>query len=278
MINRNISVHLQDYPDVKFLDDDLDLIKNMDLVRSICSTALAIRDNKNLRVRLPLQSLTVIGKSANIIKDFHEIIAEEVNVKEINFIEDISQFADLKLQINFKKIGAKFGSKIKEITQATKENNWQKIDDKTIEIAGIKLVDDEFELKLTTKNYDEKKFVINALPTNDFLVSLNIEITLELEDEGISRDIVRAVQQNRKDANLQITDHIELTIFSNNPRILAVAKNFSDYIKSQVLANNIIISENNINSVEKNNLSNLKIFDNQLEDGDIQIAIRVLYF
>jgi isoleucyl-tRNA synthetase len=278
MINRNISVHLQDYPDVKFLDDDLDLIKNMDLVRSICSTALAIRDNKNLRVRLPLQSLTVIGKSANIIKDFHEIIAEEVNVKEINFIEDIYQFADLKLQINFKKIGAKFGSKIKEITQATKENNWQKIDDKTIEIAGIKLVDDEFELKLTTKNYDEKKFVINALPTNDFLVSLNIEITLELEDEGISRDIVRAVQQNRKDANLQITDHIELTIFSNNPRILAVAKNFSDYIKSQVLANNIIISENNINSVEKNNLSNLKIFDNQLEDGDIQIAIRVLYF
>jgi len=97
MINRNISVHLQDFPDVKFLDDDLDLITQMDLVRSICSTALAIRDNKNLRVRLPLQSLTIIGKSANKIKDFHEIIAEEVNVKEINFIEDISQFADLKL-------------------------------------------------------------------------------------------------------------------------------------------------------------------------------------
>ncbi len=276
MINRNISVHLQDYPDVKFLDDDLDLINDMDLVRSICSTALAIRDNKNLRVRLPLQSLTVIGKSANKIKDFHEIIAEEVNVKEINFIEDISQFADLKLQINFKKIGAKFGAKIKEITQATKENNWQKIDDKTIEIAGIKLVDDEFELKLTTKNYDEKKLVINALPTNDFLVSLNIEITTELEDEGISRDIVRAVQQNRKDANLQITDHIELTIFSDNPRILAVAKNYSDYIKSQVLANNIIISEKNINSPEKNNLTNIKIFDNQLDDGNISVAIRVL--
>jgi isoleucyl-tRNA synthetase len=248
----------------------------MDLVRSICSTALAIRDNKNLRVRLPLQSLTVIGKSANKIKDFHEIIAEEVNVKEINFIEDISQFADLKLQINFKKIGAKFGAKIKEITQATKENNWQKIDDKTIEIAGIKLVDDDFELKLTTKNYDEKKLVINALPTNDFLVSLNIEITTELEDEGISRDIVRAVQQNRKDANLQITDHIELTIFSDNPRILAVAKNYSDYIKSQVLANNIIISEKNINSPEKNNLTNIKIFDNQLDDGNISVAIRVL--
>ena len=70
MINRNISVHLQDFPEVNFLADDLELVNDMDLVRAICSTALAIRDNKNLRVRLPLQSLTIIGKSANKIKDF----------------------------------------------------------------------------------------------------------------------------------------------------------------------------------------------------------------
>ena len=117
---------------------------------------------------------------------------------------------------------------------------------------------------------------MNALPSNDFLVSLNIEITPDLINEGISRDIVRAIQQNRKDANLQITDHIELTIFSTNPQILAVAKNYNDYIKSQVLAKNIIINQNNINSSQQNNLTNLKIFDNQLDDGDIQIALRVL--
>jgi len=267
MIDRKTSVHLQDFPSVNFLNDEVDLIRDMDLIRAICSTALAIRDSKNLRVRLPLQSLTIIGKNAHRILPFIDIISEEVNVKEIKIAENISEFADNKLQINFKKIGAKFGAKIKEITQAIKENNWQKIDDKTIEIAGVKLVDDDFELKLTIKNIDEKKSAILALPSNDFLILLSIEITQELEDEGIARDIVRAIQQNRKDADLQITDMVKLEIFSTKPRITSVAKRFEDYIKSQVLAISLEISNDKISN------SSAKIFDNQLDDGDIQIAI-----
>jgi isoleucyl-tRNA synthetase len=269
MIDRSISIHLQDFPNVDFIDSEAELINDMDLVRSICSTALAIRDNKNLRVRLPLQSLTIIGKDAQRILPFSEIIAEEVNVKEIKIVEEISQFAENKLQINFKKIGAKFGAKIKEITNAIKEGNWQKIDDRTIEIAGIELVDDDFELKLTTKNIDEKKSAIMPLPSNDYLVLLAIEITKELEDEGIARDIVRAIQQNRKDANLEITNHINLEIFSSNPRIIEVALGFENYIKNQVLAENIKIL------AQKNTNSSAKIFINQLDDGDLETTINV---
>ena len=257
MIDRSISIHLQDFPNVDFIDSEAQLINDMDLVRSICSTALSIRDNKNLRVRLPLQSLTIIGKDAQRILPFSEIIAEEVNIKEIKIVEEISQFAENKLQINFKKIGAKFGSKIKEITNAIKEGNWQKINDRTIQIAGVELVDDDFELKLTTKNIDEKKSAILPLPSNDYLVLLTIEITKELEDEGIARDIVRAIQQNRKDANLEITNHINIEIFSSNPRILEVAQAFDAYIKHQVLAENI------------------KIFTNQLDDGNLEIALKI---
>jgi len=267
MIDRSISIHLQDFPDVDFIDTEAQLINNMDLVRSICSTALAIRDNKNLRVRLPLRSLTIIGKNAQRILPFSEIIAEEVNVKEIKIIEEISQFAENKLQINFKKIGSKFGPKIKEITNAIKENDWQKINDRTIKIAGVELFDDDFELKLTTKNIDESKFAIMPLPSNDYLVLLAIEITKDLEDEGIARDIVRAIQQNRKDANLEITDHISLEIFSSNPRIIEVAIGFEDYIKNQVLAKNIKISSQKISNSTKN------LFVNQLDDGDLEILI-----
>ena len=269
MIDRSISIHLQDFPDVDFIDSESQLINSMDLVRSICSTALAIRDNKNLRVRLPLQSLTIIGKDAKKILPFSEIIAEEVNVKEIKIVEEISQFAENKLQINFKKIGAKFGAKIKEITNAIKEGDWQKINDKTIKIAGVELIDDDFELKLTTKNIDEKKSAIMPLPSNDYLVLLAIEITKELEDEGIARDIVRAIQQNRKDANLEITNHINLEIFSSNPRILEVALSFENYIKNQVLAENIKIL------AQKNTNSSAKIFINQLDDGDLETTINV---
>lgn len=106
-----------------------------------------------------------------------------------------------------------------------------------------------------------------ALPSNDYLVLLSIEITQELEDEGIARDIVRAIQQNRKDADLQITDMVKLEIFSTNPRITSVAKRFEDYIKSQVLATNLEILKDKISN------SYAKIFDNQLDDGDIQIGL-----
>lgn len=239
MINRKSSVHLQDFPNLSFLSDERTLVADMDLVRSLCSVALSIRDNKNLRVRLPLNKLIVIGKNAARILPFSEIIAEEVNVKSIEIKEEISELAELKLQINFKKIGAKFGAKIKEITGASKSGDWKKISEKEIEIAGVILEGDDFELKLATKNNDEKKFAIAALPTNDYLVQLDIEVTRDLEDEGIARDIIRAIQQNRKDADLNISDHISLEIFSADPRIPEVTQKFESYIKEQVLAREI---------------------------------------
>lgn len=265
MINRRISVHLQDFPDVSFLNDEQQLVADMDLVRAVCSVALSIRDNKNLRVRLPLKSLTVIGKNAARILPFVEIISEEVNVKSVEIKEEISDLAELKLQINFKKIGAKYGAKIKEITLAAKEGKWQKISDNEIEIAGVKLLDDEFEIKLTTKNQDEKKFAIAALPTNDCLIQLDIEVTKDLEDEGIARDIVRAVQQNRKDADLNISDHIKLQVFSTNSHILEVAKSFENYIKAQVLADDLHCAS------EK--FSTKFCFENKLDDGDLMVGI-----
>jgi isoleucyl-tRNA synthetase len=268
MINRKISVHLQDFPDTSFLNDEKQLVADMDLVRAICSVALSIRDNKNLRVRLPLKSLTVIGKNSQRILSFKEIIAEEVNVKSVEIKEEISDLAELKLQINFKKIGAKYGAKIKEITAAAKEGNWKKISDKEIEIAGLNLVDDEFEIKLMTKNQDEKKFAIAALPTNDYLIQLDVEITKDLEDEGIARDIVRAIQQNRKDADLNVSDHIKLQISSTNSRILEVAKVFENYIKAQVLADELKCVAAN-EDIKSSKFS----FENKLDDGDLRVAI-----
>jgi isoleucyl-tRNA synthetase len=269
MINRKISVHLQDFPNLSFLPDEKELVADMDLIRSLCSVALSIRDNKNLRVRLPLNRLIVIGKNAARILPFKEIIAEEVNVKSIEIKEEISELAELKLQINFKKIGAKFGSKIKEITEATKTGNWKKISEKEIEIAGVILSDDDFEIKLATKNNDEKKFAIAALPTNDYLVQLDIEVTKELEDEGIARDVVRAVQQNRKDADLNISDHIILKVFSNIPRIIEITKAFENYIKDQVLAKEIKYLSSKEEVAEKSYYS----IENELEEGALSVGI-----
>ena len=200
---------------------------------------------------------------------FSEIIAEEVNVKSIEIKEEISELAELKLQINFKKIGAKFGAKIKEITGAAKSGDWKKISEKEIEIAGVVLEGDDFELKLATKNNDEKKFAIAALSTNDYLVQLDIEVTKELEDEGIARDIIRAIQQNRKDADLNISDHISLKIFSPNSRILEVAHSFEKYISEQVLARELICTSDAAAAKERTEFS----FENQLEEDQLLVGI-----
>lgn len=275
LIDRKISVHLQDFPDVSFITEDQNLVSKMDLVRRICSTALSIRDHKNLRVRLPLSSLSIIGTNSSLLQDFKEIIADEVNVKEVITKDDFTEFAELKLQINFKKIGAKFKEKVKEINDACKNNKWQKIDDDKISIAGVELTSDEYELKLSIKNYDQEQYSISALDSNDFLVILDIKITEQLADEGIARDIVRAIQQNRKDANLNISSKINLSIFSSNSRIIEVSKLFDDYIKEQVLANQIKIlnSDQAKEKTTDNSHSNLKIFNNQIENGDLLIII-----
>lgn len=274
MIDRKISVHLQDFPVVSFLNDEKDLVADMDLVRSICSVALSIRDNKNLRVRLPLNQLIVIGKNAARILPFKEIIAEEVNVKNIEIKEEISDLAELKLQVNFKKIGAKFGQKVKEITESVKKGEWKKTSENEVEIAcakfSVKLVDDEFEIKLTAKNQDEKKFAIIALPTNDCLVQLDIEITKDLEEEGIARDIVRAIQQNRKEADLDISNRIKIKIYSSNKVILDVAQKFENYIKEQTLTVELLICAN----LDFKDSSQF-FFENKIDDGDLFVGLRL---
>ena len=270
LIKRNISIHLQDFPNVDFIEEDQKLVEQMDLVRNICSQALSIRDHLNLRVRLPLASLTIIGKNAQQFLDFKEIIADEVNVKQINILEDIGQYGEIKLQINFKKIGSKYGSKIKDITQAMKQGDWQKITDNKILIADVELSDDDFELKLNPKNFDEKKYAINALSSNDYLVMLDIAVTDDLINEGIARDIVRSIQQNRKNANLDISQKIDVKLFSTQERISAVGQEFANYIANQVLAKEIEVIKNK--TIDNSYL----VFENILDNGDLLVAFKIV--
>ncbi len=276
MINRKISVHLQDYPSVEFFDDEFELISQIDLIQEICSVALAIRDNKNLRVRLPLRSLTIIGKNALKLQPFYEIIADEINVKQVFFQEDIGDLASLKLQLNFKKIGVKYGAKVKEFTDAIKQNLWQKIgeEDIKIKIANEILEKDEFELKLAVNQYDQEQEIIMPLPSNDCLVKLNIVMDKELENEGLARDIIRSIQQNRKDADFEITKRINIIIFSENLIIDEILTQFAEYIKDQVLADSINFTKDSDQfALQLKNSSHHHYFENKVEDINIKIAI-----
>ncbi len=270
MTNNKNSIHLQDFPNLNFVENNDQLVRDMDLVRSICSSALAIRDNKNLRVRLPLNKLSVIGKDAARIIAYKDIIAEEVNVKNIEIEEDLENKAELKLAINFKKIGAKMGPKIKDIMAAVKSGQWQKINDNTISIAGETLSGDDYTLKLTPKEFDSCDIQTAALSDNSHLISIDTKITPELKNEGVARDIIRGIQQARKDADLDVSDKVDILLQCQNAEAENIVKHFKKYIKEQVLANTIEFNN------EDDPPSDSKLFSSKIELGEIKIIFKQL--
>lgn len=228
------SVHLQNFPDVSDIVFETKLVEEMDLVKEICSTALFLRDKENLRVRLPLNKIRIIGQGMENLKKYQDIIAEEINVKNVIFEENIEELANFIIEVDLKKLGAKYGEKLKEIMKAVKENKWNELDNGKVEIAGNILEADEYVIKLKPKNKDAKN--IQPLSNNKALIELDFTLTPELELEGIARDLVRMIQQNRKDANLNISDRIKLSIKTNSPMLIKAIESNSEYIKGQTLA------------------------------------------
>lgn len=232
------SVHLQDFPDVSNIASDEQLVGEMDLVREICSTALFLRDRENLRVRLPLNQIKIIGKDIDNLKKYQDIIADEINVKNVVFEEDLDSVATFIIEVDLKKLGAKYASKVKDIMKAVKDNKWKEKDGK-VEVAGIELEPDEYSIRLKPKNKDAKN--IEALSNNKALIELDFNITQELELEGVARDLVRMIQQNRKDANLNLSDRIRLSIKTSSPMTIKAIEDNMDYIKTQTLATELNI-------------------------------------
>lgn len=277
-MNKDLSIHLQNFPDVSFIESNQELTRDMDMIRDICATILFIRDQRNLRVRLPLNKVTLFNygnaqKSLLNIKNspfYQELIKDEVNVKNIEIVEIADQnkeIAQFKLQLNFKKIGAKLGPRMKEISTQAAQGNWQKISDNQIKIEDIILEDDDFEIKLIAQD----QLSSAALPSNDCLVKLDINVTKDLEIEGIARDVIRFVQQSRKTANLDVSDHISLKILTTNQQIKEAIQTHEGNIKDQILAKDILIAANE-NQIDENSSHK---FENNPEELDLKIGFSI---
>ncbi len=227
------SVHLQDYPDVSAFPDTIRHMQQMDTIRDICNAALAIRNAQNLRVRLPLAKLTLVTQAEGFAEEYTSIIEDEVNVKHVEISKNFDEVATLKLQIHFPVLGKRLPEKIKQIIPASKKGDWKKLADGSIEIAGEILQKEEFALLLEPK--PAYKTSAQPLASNDALVILDTRVTPDLEQEGYARDLVRLIQQARKDAKLHMTDRIELRLRVSKSLESAV-QTYHDYIAEQVLA------------------------------------------
>jgi isoleucyl-tRNA synthetase len=202
------SVHLADWPLVDELPADPALVRAMDRVRQVCSSALSLRKSNKLRVRLPLARLLVAAGDADSLRDFTDVIADEVNVKAVELTTDVAAHGGFEVAVNARAAGPRLGRDVQKVIKAVKAGEWSTSPEGALVAAGIELLDSEYERRLVAK--DPGAAV--ELPGGSGLVLLDTAVTPELAAEGVARDLVRVVQQARRDAGLEVTDRIELTV------------------------------------------------------------------
>ena len=230
----NRSVHLTEWPVAADIPVDNELVIVMDQVRDVCSTTLSLRKSHSRRVRLPLASLTVASPLALGLQPFVSIITEEVNVREVKLSADVAGVARHELQVVPAALGPRLGSDTQKVIVAVKKGDWKQ-QGEVVVAGGYELQPHEYQLKLLAAVGDADTTASSALPDGKGVVLLDIALTPELLAEGTARDIVRIVQQTRREADLGVSDRIHLILGLPEDVAQQVAP-FADYICAETLA------------------------------------------
>jgi isoleucyl-tRNA synthetase len=212
------SVHLADWPSAADLPADPELVSTMDRVRDVCSAAHSVRKAQRLRARLPLAALTVAAPDALALAPFRDLIAEEVNVREVILDPHVSDVAERSLTVVFKLAAPRLGPETPAVAAAAKAGDWDLLPDGRARVGPAILEPDEFEYRLRPTDPATSR----ALPGDDGLVVLDTLVVPELAAEGLARDVVRVVQQARREAGLDVSDRIELWVAGSAALIAAL--------------------------------------------------------
>jgi isoleucyl-tRNA synthetase len=229
------SVHLTDWPEPAAFPADHDLVARMDAVREVASAGLSLRKTRGLRVRLPLTRLTVVT-AAPTLDEAPAILADELNLKGVaveRLVEDsLTSFGiTRRLNVNARALGPRVGKDVQRIIQAAKAGDWQMADGRIV-AGGTELLDGEYDLALEAADAGS---AIAFLADGGFVV-LDTHTTPELEAEGLARDVIRAVQETRKGAGLDVSDRIDLVIVGADAGDIAAVQAHSATIAAETLA------------------------------------------
>ncbi|MGW0434262.1 isoleucine--tRNA ligase [Micromonospora sp. NPDC003197] len=231
------SVHLTDWPSADEFPADRDLVAAMDATRDVCSAALSLRKAKGLRVRLPLSTLTVASPAADTLAPFGDLIADEVNVKAVDFTTDLGSHCQQVLTVVPRALGPRVGKQVQSVIKAVKAGDWSLVDGAPV-AAGVRLAEGEYELRLVAADAEQSA----PLPGGEGVVVLDTTVTAELAAEGLARDVVRVVQQARRDADLDVSDRIEVTLAAS-PEVLAAVQTYRDFLAREVLADSVTFAD-----------------------------------
>jgi isoleucyl-tRNA synthetase len=243
------SVHLTDWPSADDLPADDELVAAMDQVRDVCSAGSALRKGAALRNRLPLSTLTVVVAGAEQLKGFEEIVADELNVKDVRLLgtdhpDAASYGVSQRLTVNARTAGPRLGKDVQAAIKGSKSGDWSLSESGEVTAGGLLLQDGEFTLETVAAGGADS--ATGMLPGGGFVV-LDTAVTPALEAEGVARDLVRAVQQARRDAGLDVSDRIALTLVAP-PAVADAARTHASLIARETLATSFDVSEGAVES------------------------------
>jgi isoleucyl-tRNA synthetase len=230
-LTKERSVHLRPWPEASELPADPELVEAMDLAREVCSAGHSIRKATDRRARLPLSALTVAAPGAASLLAYADLIADEVNVKQVRLLETVGDLATTVLNVVPAALGPRLGARTQEVIAAARRGDWSRLADGTVQVGGIDLGEGEFDLRLRPTDPVSSR----TLPGEAGIVALDLETTPELEAEGTARDVIRLVQRARREAGLQVTDRIGLAVAIGG-ELAGVLESWRAHLGGQVLA------------------------------------------
>jgi isoleucyl-tRNA synthetase len=247
LLGEKDSVHLDVYPvaDESLIDKQLEA--RMDMAQRISSMVLALRRKVNIKVKQPLQAIMIPAideEQKAHIEAVQALIMHEVDVKEVRFVEG-SGILVKKVKCNFRTMGKKFGKLMKGIAAYMNAISQEEIE--TLETTGALTLNIDGQ-EVTVDKEDVEIFsddIPGWLVANEgnLTVALEIELTDELRNEGMARELINRIQKLRKESGLEITDRIKVTV-APYAQMDAAIHNFGDFIKAQVLADQLTIADN----------------------------------
>lgn len=232
------SVHLASFPsyDEALIDEKIE--ERMDLVRDLISLGRKTREEAKIKVRQPISEVILDFKIKDVISDLTVLIEEELNVKKITFVEDLSTYMDVVIKPNFKVCGPIFASNMKEFSNLVEKFTYSDVKrQENGEILEVEVANNKYQItpEMLDVRVVSKEGFNTANEGNKFII-LNTMLTDELIEEGIAREVISKVQQLRKNKDFNITDRIHLLYDCSDSKFVSAIDHFKDVVMKETLA------------------------------------------
>jgi len=254
------SVHLSDWPEFDDKKIDLDLNKEVEMVRKVVNLGHSIRGHAKIKVRQPLAKASFglpEGFDPAIVLAQKDVILDELNVKDLEVLPEDADVVDTYVNVNARVLGPKYGGEVQKIIKNVKEGNFEITDDGKVKVLDYVLEGEEVEI-----GYQGKEGC-DASSEGGVVVVLDTAITDALRREGYARDVVRYIQDLRKEADYQVDDRIKVNI-SADGELKDAVEEYRDYVAQETLADQVVISADVDGDAVKEDV---------IEGNDIKIAV-----